>query len=198
MKRRQYREDEYWGKPVPGFGDPKAKIWIVGLAPGAHGSNRTGRMFTGDGSGLWLYAALHRHGFATLPASHHRTDKLKLKEVFISAAGRCAPPGNKPTKEELENCAPFLDEEMRLLKDAEGFLALGAIAFKAITTLLKRHNIPVVGKFGHGSWATAGKYWILSSYHPSLQNTQTGLLTAPMWDSIFQTAREKITVTLRT
>jgi uracil-DNA glycosylase len=195
-RRRAYREQEYWGRPVPGFGDPRARLVIVGLAPGAHGSNRTGRMFTGDSSGDWLYAALHRAGFARLPTSESRDDGQRLADCWITAAARCAPPGNKPLPEELERCRPYLSDELRLLVRTRVVLALGRI--------------------GHEAWLKASGWWerlparqrpafahaaehaftdgttLLASFHPSRQNTQTGRLTRAMWQRVFTRARQLV------
>ncbi len=183
-RRRAYRAEEYWGRPVPGFGDPKASLLIVGLAPGAHGANRTGRMFTGDSSGEFLFAALHACGFATQPTSSHRNDGLKLKDAYLTAAGRCAPPDNKPLPEELNQCRPYLMREIELLKNVKIVVCLGRIALEAYAkaTQLK------VKDFGHGLQIDAVPP-ILCSYHPSQQNTQTGRLTMPMLEEVFRQAR---------
>lgn len=190
IKKREFRDWNYWGKPVPGFGDPDARLWIVGLAPAAHGGNRTGRVFTGDSSGDWLYAALHKEGFANQPQSLSLDDGMVLTDAYISAAGRCAPPDNKPTREELQNCRPYLAAEFEALKKVEVILALGKIAFDAVVPFLFAGKKP---KFGHGSvfeaGAEAGRYRLLSSYHPSRQNTNTGKLTRAMWEKIFRDAR---------
>jgi uracil-DNA glycosylase family 4 len=195
VKRRAYRDCEYWGKPVPSFGDPQARILILGLAPGAHGSNRTGRMFTGDRSGDWLYRALHRTGFASQPTSVSRDDALVLRDVYITAAARCAPPGNKPTPEELGNCRPYLERELDLLTNVKVVVALGKIAFDAYLDVLKargaiRSRAPFV--FGHNrQFATAsGQPLLIGSYHPSQQNTSTGKLTEKMLLAVFQRARK--------
>jgi uracil-DNA glycosylase family 4 len=195
VKRRAYRDCEYWGKPVPSFGDPQARILILGLAPGAHGSNRTGRMFTGDRSGDWLYRALHRTGFASEPTSVSRDDALVLRDVYITAAARCAPPGNKPTPEELGNCRPYLERELDLLTNVKVVVALGKIAFDAYLDVLKargaiRSRAPFV--FGHNrQFATAsGQPLLIGSYHPSQQNTSTGKLTEKMLLAVFQRARK--------
>jgi uracil-DNA glycosylase family 4 len=195
-KRRAYREQDYWGRPVPGFGDPRARLVIVGLAPGAHGSNRTGRMFTGDSSGDWLYAALHRAGFARLPTSESRDDGQRLTDCWITAAARCAPPGNKPLPDELERCRPFLSDELRLLT--------------------RKRVVLTLGRIGHDSWLKASGWWerlpararpefahaaehafadgttLLASFHPSRQNTQTGKLTRAMWQRVFTRARQLV------
>jgi uracil-DNA glycosylase len=188
-KRRAYRDQEYWGKPVPGFGDPHARILVVGLAPGAHGSNRTGRMFTGDASGDFLYPALHRAGFASQPGSANRGDGLQLSDLFISAAGRCAPPDNKPTPLEIKTCLPYLDREAALLP-LQGVIALGKIAYDQLPRLRSFH-LNQLPPFAHGAFLPAekGHPWILASYHPSRQNTQTGRLTQAMFQSIWDQAR---------
>ncbi len=203
-KRRAYREWDYWGKPVPGFGDPAARLLVVGLAPGAHGSNRTGRMFTGDSSGDTLYTAMHQAGFASQPISRHREDGLTLTEAFITAMGRCAPPGNKPTPAELTNCRPFLYREYALLRQTQVIMALGQIAFEGCLRLLREHSFvwqaeePSSGlpKFGHGKRYTfiipaepEQRKILIGSYHPSRQNTQTGRLTQAMLNEVFGLAR---------
>ncbi|MCJ7625691.1 MAG: uracil-DNA glycosylase [Anaerolineaceae bacterium] len=192
-KRRAYMDCEYWGKPIPGFGDTKARLLILGLAPGAHGSNRTGRMFTGDASGVFLFAALHRAGFANLPESTHRQDGLQLSDIFITAVGRCAPPGNKPTRGELENCLPFLLKEIELLQNMQGVVALGQIAFKNILDIYtEQTNLSPRPSFSHGAFYHLGENlpWLLASYHPSRQNTQTGRLTQGMFDHIWDQANQ--------
>jgi len=198
VKKRAYRDHDYWGRPVPGFGDPRARLWIIGLAPGAHGSNRTGRMFTGDASGDWLYGALHRHGFASQAASVSRDDGQTLYDTYISAAARCAPPGNKPSLEEIGNCADYLTQELEALNHVRVVLALGKIAFDATLRLLEAngHAIPKPRpRFGHlAEFATVpstsgNPLVVLASFHPSRQNTQTGKLTQSMWDAIFKRAR---------
>jgi uracil-DNA glycosylase family 4 len=193
VKRRAYRDEVYWGRGVPGFGDPAARIVLVGLAPGAHGANRTGRMFTGDGSGDFLYAALHRAGFASQPTSRARDDGLVLRDVFIVAAGRCAPPDNRPTPLELARCAPFLDGEVRALGGARVLVALGAIAWAAALGHVARQGVPIPRPrptFGHGAEAALpGAPALLGSYHVSRQNTQTGRLTPAMFDAILARAR---------
>ena len=190
-KRAAFRDWDYWGRPVPNFGDPQARLLIVGLAPAAHGANRTGRMFTGDRSGEWLYRALFKAGFASQPTSAAVDDGLRLLDCAITAAAHCAPPGNKPLPEELANCHTWLEETIDLLP-VVAFLALGQIAWKALVVELRRRgwyagNAP---KFSHGaSVELAGGRWLLGSYHPSQQNTFTGVLTEPMFDSVFATAR---------
>jgi len=199
-KRRAYRDWDYWGAPVPGFGDSNARLMVVGLAPGAHGSNRTGRMFTGDSSGDTLYAALYRSGFASQPTARHINDGLTLTDVFITAVGRCAPPGNKPTAEELNNCRPFFARELELIPQTVVIVGLGQIAFNGCLRALRDagYNIPRL-KFGHGlhypleSPNEAGPKHLLSCYHPSRQNTQTGRLTQRMLDDVFALARVLIT-----
>ena len=192
-KRKAYQGEEYWGRPIPGFGDPDAWLLIVGLAPGAHGSNRTGRMFTGDRSGEWLYGELHRQGFASAPRSIHRGDGLTLRGVYISAAGRCAPPDNKPTRHELDNCREYLVREMAALPGVRVRVALGRIAFDAILKARRELGLPDLKprpEFAHaGSVALPEGGFLLTSYHPSQQNTSTGKLTAPMWRAVFDKAR---------
>jgi uracil-DNA glycosylase len=191
-KRRAYQEWEYWGRPVPGFGDPEARLLIIGLAPGAHGANRTGRVFTGDRSGDFLFAGLYRAGFANQPTSERREDGLLLTGAYITATARCAPPDNKPLPEELERCAPFLDKELGLLP-ARVYLALGGIAWAAALGHLERqgHSLPVPRPaFGHGAeLALPGAPVLLGSYHVSQQNTQTGRLTPAMFDAVLARAR---------
>ena len=191
-KRRAYREWEYWGKPVPGFGDPRARVVVVGLAPGAHGSNRTGRPFTGDSSGKFMYPVLHETGFANQPSATDRDDGLKLTNLYITAAVRCAPPDNKPLPEELMACAPYFDREFQGLKNAKVIVALGKIGFDAYLNYLKRvghlqSKTPYV--FQHGaSYKMPDGRVLLASYHPSNQNTQTGKLTREMFLQIFEQA----------
>ena len=193
VKRRAYRQEMYWGKPVPGFGDEQARVLVVGLAPGAHGSNRTGRMFTGDDSGIFLYASLHRFGFANQSAAASREDGLLLTDIYITAVGRCAPPDNKPTSVELANCQPYLLREMDLLSGLVGVVALGKIAFDAMKAILHQRgvNLPSVD-FAHGAFTATptGSFWLLGSYHPSRQNTQTGRLTVAMFDQIWAKVRD--------
>ncbi len=184
-KRRAYREWEYWGRPVPGFGDPRARLLILGLAPAAHGGNRTGRVFTGDRSGDFLFAMLHRAGFASQPHSHHRDDGLRLHNAYICAAVRCAPPANRPTPGELLNCRPFLERELEILRP-RAVLALGKIAFDTYLSVLLR-NGKITGrasyKFAHGASYQLPDCLprLFASYHPSQQNTQTGRLTPAMF-----------------
>lgn len=188
IKRKAYRDQVYWGKPVPGFGDPDARILIVGLAPGAHGSNRTGRMFTGDASGVFLFSALSRFDFANQAEAFSKEDGLQLSDIFISAVCRCAPPGNKPTKEEINSCLPWLWQEIGLLSNLQGIVVLGKIAYDGVTRLYKKQGQALNLKgFFHGRFFASedGKPWMLCSYHPSQQNTQTGRLTQEMFDSIW-------------
>jgi len=194
VKRRAYRECKYWGKPVPSFGDPRARVLILGLAPAAHGANRTGRMFTGDRSGEWLYRALHQTGFASQPTSVARGDGLTLKDAFLTAAARCAPPGNKPAREELLNCRSYLERELDLLRELQVVVALGKIAFDQYLEILKSRGIirsRAAFAFGHNrQFATApGQPVLISSYHPSQQNTSTGKLTQAMLLDVFRKAR---------
>jgi uracil-DNA glycosylase len=193
-KRRAYLDCEYWGRPVPSFGDPEARVLLVGLAPGAHGSNRTGRPFTGDGSGDFLYPLLYRAGFASQPTATHRGDGLTLTDAWITAVVRCAPPGNKPLPEEIAACAPYLDEEIATLPRVRAIVCLGKIGFDGVVAhLLRTGQAERRGKliFGHGvEYRIPGNRWLLASYHPSLQNTNTGKLTAPMMLKVFQRARQ--------
>jgi uracil-DNA glycosylase family 4 len=190
-KRAAFRDWDYWGRPVPNFGDPAARLLIVGLAPAAHGANRTGRMFTGDRSGDWLYRALHKFGFANQAESTSRGDGLRLIDCAITAAAHCAPPGNKPTTDELRNCHQWFEQTIDALP-AKVFLALGQIAWRALVAEVRQRNWHSgrVPKFAHGAQvALDGDRWLLGSYHPSQQNTFTGVLTENMFDRAFQTAR---------
>ena len=189
-KRKAYLDHEYWGKPVPGFGDPNAIVMVIGLAPGAHGSNRTGRQFTGDGSGDFLFPALYRAGFASQADSLARDDGLLLSKMWITASGRCAPPQNKPTALELDTCQPFLEREIEIIQP-KAFIALGRIAFDRVLRIYNLRKRDYA--FGHGALHQLpnGK-WLLASYHPSRQNTQTGRLTIEMFDAIWQKARQLI------
>src|SRR5438105_4525377 len=187
-KRAAYRDDEYWARPVPGFGGPLAGLLVVGLAPAAHGGNRTGRIFTGDRSGDWLFGALHRAGYANQPTSTRRDDGLRLVGAYISACVRCAPPANKPTPQERDSCLPYLAREIRLLTRVKVIGCLGKFAYDGAAQVLGLKQRPA---FGHGVEVPAGDRWtILCSFHPSQQNTFTGKLTVPMFDAIFLRARE--------
>jgi uracil-DNA glycosylase family 4 len=183
---RRYRGERYWARPVPGFGDPRARLVIVGLAPAAHGANRTGRMFTGDRSGDWLYAALHRVGLASQPTSVSADDGLELSGVFVTAVNRCAPPANRPTLAERDNCLPYLAEELALLDAARSILALGAFGWDGAMRALAAfgHEVPRPRpRFGHEAVAHVGPYRLVGCFHPSQQNTFTGKLTEAMLDS---------------
>ena len=191
---RRYQGQAYWAKPLPGFGDPKARLLIVGLAPAAHGGNRTGRIFTGDQSGNWLYEALYKFGFANQPDSVHRNDGLKLKDCYITAAVRCAPPANKPAKDEFERCHPYLVRELGLLKNIRVVLALGKIAFDSFLKAYQENGglLPKPRpQFCHGgSVQLRPGLMLIASYHPSQQNTFTGKLTREMFQSVFKTAKD--------
>jgi uracil-DNA glycosylase family 4 len=193
-KRRAYLDQEYWGKPVPGFGDPEGRVLVLGLAPGAHGSNRTGRPFTGDGSGYFMYPVLHRAGFASQPNATHIGDGLELHDLYITAAVRCAPPQNKPMPQEIRNCSAFLDREIAGLKNVKVVVALGKIGFDAYLDYLKRggslkNKAPY--RFAHAvHYEMPDGRMLLASYHPSLQNTNTGKLTEKMFLEVFRKARE--------
>lgn len=194
VRRRAWAEWQYWGRPVPSFGDPKARVLILGLAPGAHGSNRTGRPFTGDGSGDFLFPVLHQAGFASQPHAISRDDGMRLSDLWITSVARCAPPRNKPTPDELRNCAPWLDEEMRLLSNLRVIVCLGRIAFDGLLTWARRagHISSRSGfVFGHGiEYTLPSGLHVIASYHPSLQNTNTGKLTRPMFLKVFRRARQ--------
>ncbi len=193
VRRRAYADFEYWGKPVPSFGNPDARVLALGLAPGAHGSNRTGRMFTGDGSGDFLFPVLHEAGFASQPKAVSSGDGMKLTGLWIGAVVRCAPPANKPTPEEQRNCAPWLDEEISLLANLRVVVCLGKIAFDGFVAHAQRTGklLPRSGfVFSHGAeYALPGGVTVIASYHPSLQNTNTGKLTRPMFLDVFKRAR---------
>lgn len=195
-KRRAFRDQEYWAKPVPGFGDENARVLLLGLAPGAHGSNRTGRMFTGDDSGRFLYAALHKAGFTNRPTASHLDDGLELRDVWITAVCRCAPPDNKPTPTEIENCRPFLLREYDLVNRIQGIVAFGKIAYDAALKLIRRNEKTNTPKFGHAVFypSSENQPWILASYHPSRQNTQTGRLTTAMFDAIWMEVRRLLEI----
>jgi len=192
---RRYRGQEYWARPVSGFGDPEARVGIVGLAPAAHGANRTGRMFTGDRSGDWLYAALHRAGFANQPESEWRGDGLELRDAYITATVRCAPPANKPTPEERDTCLPYLQRELELLERCQVLIALGSFGWDGVLRAARALGVEVPRprpKFGHGAEAEIGRWRLLGCYHPSQQNTFTGKLTEPMTDAVLERARELV------
>ncbi len=184
-KRAAYVTENYWGKPIVGFGDKRAQVLVLGLAPGAHGANRTGRVFTGDRSGDWLYRAMHKSGLASQPESISRTDGLTLHNAWVTSAVRCAPPANKPTPAERKKCSSFLTRELALLANIKVIICLGSFSFQAICDELEIRPRP---KFGHGVVVAHTKYKIVCSYHPSQQNTFTGKLTEKMFDSIFKTA----------
>ena len=192
-KRAAFQEETYWGRPVPSFGDPRARILVLGLAPAAHGANRTGRMFTGDRSGDWLFGALHRAGLASRAEAISRDDGLELRDVWITAMVRCAPPANKPTPAERKRCRDWLEDELALLPDVRVVVALGGLAFAHILRVLADHDAPVPvprPAFGHGVEVPVHGYaTILASYHPSQQNTFTGTLTEPMFDDVWARAR---------
>jgi len=190
---RRYRGEAYWARPVPGFGDPAARVVIVGLAPAAHGANRTGRMFTGDRSGEWLYGALHRAGYANQPTFERAGDGLRLDDAWITAVVRCAPPANKPTTAERDECVPWLVTELELLASARVLLALGSFAWDGALRAARELGHPTPRpkpRFGHGAEAAVGPYTLLGSFHPSQQNTFTGKLTREMLDGVFARARE--------
>ncbi len=197
VKKREFADWTYWGRPVPGFGDPRARLLIVGLAPAAHGANRTGRMFTGDSSGRWLFRALHRAGFASQASSEHRNDGLRLHNVYITATVRCAPPGNKPTRHEIANCSRYFRRELDLLKHTKIMVVLGQIAFVHVLRVLTERGFQFPRprpRFAHGAScvlraASGETLQVISSYHPSRQNTQTGRLTEKMLDAIFAAAK---------
>ena len=190
-KVARFRDETYWGRPLPGFGDPEARILLLGLAPAAHGGNRTGRVFTGDASGDFLWAALYRAGLADRPASRRADDGLTLTDVYVAAAVRCAPPANKPTPDERDACAPFLRRELSLLTDVRVIVALGAFGWDAAlrTMAAAGHAVAPRPRFGHLAEAVVGPYVLLGSYHPSQQNTFTGRLTPTMFDAVIQRAR---------
>ena len=191
-KRRAYRDSNYWGRPLPGFGDGAARLMVIGLAPAAHGGNRTGRIFTGDRSGDWLYETLYRFGFTNQPASTHRGDGLRLNDAYVTAAARCAPPDNKPTTQERRNCQPYLEREMRLLRRIRVVVALGRIAFDAYLSARHALTMPVPQlrlQFGHATLHQLSDVFLIGSYHPSQRNTQTGMLTHAMFDRVFAMAR---------
>ena len=193
MKRASFAGEEYWGKPLTGFGDRDAGVLVIGLAPAAHGGNRTGRIFTGDRSGDWLFGSLYRTGFANQPTSVARHDGLELNGAYIAAAVRCAPPANKPTPQERDNCLPYLVREVALLESVRVIVALGSFAWDATLRVLAALDLALPRprpKFGHGVSAEIGRFTLLGCFHPSQQNTFTGKLTEPMIDGVFERARE--------
>ncbi len=192
VKRRQFRDEVYWGRPLPGIGDPRARVLVVGLAPAAHGGNRTGRMFTGDDSGLWLMRAMHAAGFANIPRSERRDDGLRLRDAYVTASARCAPPDNRPTVDELARCRGFLLRERALLTRVRVVVALGRIAFASVLAMERARGSELprpLPRFAHGAEAAIGDLAVVASYHPSRQNTQTGKLTAAMLAAVFDRAR---------
>jgi uracil-DNA glycosylase family 4 len=192
-KRAAFRDEKYWGRPVPGFGDPAARLLLVGLAPAAHGGNRTGRVFTGDRSGDWLFGSLHRTGYANQSISQSADDGLRLDDAYVAAAVRCAPPANKPTPEERDRCLPYLARELALLARVRVIVALGGYAYDALWRTLALADVPLPAprpRFGHGVEVTTPRATVLCSYHPSQQNTFTGKLTEDMLDAVFVRARE--------
>ena len=193
LRPRRYAGEEYWARPVPGFGDPEARILTVGLAPAAPGGNRTGRIFTGDRSGDWLFASLHRTGWSNQPTSNHPRDGLRLMGAYVAAVNRCAPPGNRPTPGERDNCLPFLARELQLLERVRVLVTLGSFAWDGALRAIGALGHPAPRprpRFGHGAQAEVGLYVLLGSYHPSQQNTFTGVLTEDMTDAIFDRARK--------
>jgi uracil-DNA glycosylase family 4 len=195
-KKRAHRSETYWGRPVSGFGDHEARLVIVGLAPAAHGANRTGRMFTGDRSGLWLYRALHKHGFSNQSHSEHANDKLKLRGCYVTSVVKCAPPENKPSPQEIIHCQKYIQSEIDFLKSARVYLALGKIALDGLWSILKEKYALSIQKpnFKHGleTELVSNKIYLITSYHPSQQNTFTGRLTEPMFDDVFMKAKKRI------
>jgi uracil-DNA glycosylase family 4 len=188
VKRAAFASETYWGRPVPGFGDPEARVMVLGLAPAAHGANRTGRVFTGDRSGDWLFASMYRTGYANQPTSVSADDGLRLTDLWVAAAVRCAPPANKPAPDERDRCLPYAREELDLLSQVSVIVCLGAFAWDAALRILG--GARPRPKFGHLAEAPVGGYTLLGSFHPSQQNTFTGKLTVPMTDAVFHRARE--------
>jgi uracil-DNA glycosylase len=189
----RHRGERYWARPLRGLGDPAARLLVVGLAPAAHGGNRTGRIFTGDRSGDWLFAALHRAGYANQPTSEHRDDGLRLTDAYVAAVVRCAPPANKPTPAERDTCLQYMVRELHLLQRVRVLLALGSFAWDGALLALRRSGADIPRpkpRFGHGAEAAVGRYTLLGCFHPSQQNTFTGKLTAPMMDAVLARARE--------
>jgi uracil-DNA glycosylase family 4 len=197
VKRAAYASEEYWGRPLPGFGDPEAAVLVLGLAPAAHGGNRTGRIFTGDRSGDWLFGSMWRTGFANQPTSVSRDDGLTLNGAYVTAAVRCAPPANRPTTEERDNCLPYLAREVALLESARVIVTLGSFAWDAALRTVRALGLEIPRprpRFGHGAQVTVGRFELLGCYHPSQQNTFTGKLTEPMIDEVFERARRLATL----
>jgi uracil-DNA glycosylase len=193
IKRASFASETYWGRPLPGFGDPAATVLVLGLAPAAHGGNRTGRVFTGDRSGDWLFAALHRQGFANQATSRHRDDGLRLTGCWIAAAVRCAPPANRPTPTERDTCLPYAVRELELLTGVRVVVSLGGFAWDAALRILSAKGVPVGSprpRFGHGAEVSIGRFVLLGCYHPSQQNTFTGRLTEDMTDDVLGRARQ--------
>ena len=193
VRRASFASEEYWGRPLPGFGDPEASVLVLGLAPAAHGGNRTGRIFTGDRSGDWLFGSMHRTGFANQPTSVSRDDGLRLTGAWVTAAVRCAPPANRPTPAERDNCLPYLVRELRLLSSVRVVVTLGSFAWDVALRALAAVGEPRPRprpKFGHGAETQIGRFELLGCFHPSQQNTFTGKLTEPMIDAVFERARE--------
>jgi len=188
-KRAAFRDQDYWGRPVPGFGDPAARVVLCGLAPAAHGGNRTGRVFTGDRSGDWLFAALYRAGFANQPTSTHRDDGLRLSDCYIAACVRCAPPANRPTLQERDTCLPYLARELEILEHTRVLVCLGGFAWDGLLHVLRGQWQGRKPRFGHGAEAEVGRYRLIGCFHPSQQNTFTGRLTEPMLDAVFARVR---------
>ncbi len=193
VKRASYAGEEYWGRPLPGFGDPGARVLVLGLAPAAHGGNRTGRIFTGDRSGDWLFGSMYRTGFANQPTSVSRDDGLTLRGAYVTAAVRCAPPANRPLPSERDNCLPYAARELSLLESVSVIVTLGSFAWDAALRVTRALGEPVPRprpKFGHGATAEVGRFTLLGSFHPSQQNTFTGKLTEPMIDAVFERAKQ--------
>ncbi len=193
VKRASYAGEEYWGRPLPGFGDPGARVLVLGLAPAAHGGNRTGRIFTGDRSGDWLFGSMYRTGFANQPTSVSRDDGLTLRGAYVTAAVRCAPPANRPLPSERDNCLPYAARELSLLESVSVIVTLGSFAWDAALRVMRALGEPVPRprpKFGHGTTAEVGRFTLLGSFHPSQQNTFTGKLTEPMIDAVFERAKQ--------
>jgi uracil-DNA glycosylase len=193
VKRASYAGEEYWGRPLPGFGDPGARVLVLGLAPAAHGGNRTGRIFTGDRSGDWLFGSMYRTGFANQPTSVSRDDGLTLRGAYVTAAVRCAPPANRPLPSERDNCLPYAVRELSLLESVSVIVTLGSFAWDAALRVTRALGEPVPRprpKFGHGATAEVGRFTLLGSFHPSQQNTFTGKLTEPMIDAVFERAKQ--------